>query len=114
MAGQFSRWIQIQLMPRDENLPRVSACYAVYFNGVLQYIGSTVDLRNRFSEHAFRYGYARCMRTPWGDVDAETVVTVKYRPSRKYGDWLMVEARLIRRLQPAYNKMLKGRRVANG
>jgi excinuclease UvrABC nuclease subunit len=91
------------------SLPRVSCCYVIYLDGRLKYIGSTNDLRNRFSGHAFRYGYGRNIHTPWGDFSDDIKFIIKYKPSKKYGDWLMIEARLIRKLRPEYNKKLKRR-----
>ena len=91
------------------SLPRVSCCYVIYLDGQLKYIGSTNDLRNRFSGHAFRYGYGRNIHTPWGTFPDDIKFIIKYKPSKKYGDWLMIEARLIRKLRPEYNKKLKGR-----
>ncbi len=37
-------------------------------------------------------------------MDDPCTVKIKYSVSRKYGDWLMREARLIRRLSPRYNR----------
>lgn len=104
------RWVEVVFLEAWRNLPKVPCCYAIYFDGQLKYIGSTSDLRNRFSGHAFRYGYAKNLYTPWGSFGLSTDIRLKYSPSKKYGDWLMREARLIRRLQPEFNVKLKGRR----
>lgn len=66
--------------------------YAIYRAGSLVYIGSSSQLSVRLQPY-FR------LRHP--DVP---LVTVKVAPSRRAGDWLMREYRLIRRLRPADNK----------
>jgi hypothetical protein len=77
------------------------ACYAVYIDGGLVYIGSTVNLRCRLAGHKIQISrYSSWIITPWGDG---RTVFVKYRPSRSYGDWAMVELRLLRRLKPKGN-----------
>lgn len=91
-------------------LPREPGVYAVYFNGTLSYIGQTVDLRNRFSEHRFRHGYAKNIVTPWGDYPDDTTIVIKFSRSRRYGDWAMRELRLIRRLLPRLNVNGRGRK----
>lgn len=90
-------------------LPVVACCYCIYINDDLVYIGSTNDLRNRFSGHSFRHGYAKNYHTPWCDYNLPIKIMIKYKPSLKYGDWLMIEARLIRKIRPVFNKKLKGR-----
>jgi hypothetical protein len=57
-----------------------------YIDGEIVYIGSTANLQQR-------------MRTPWG----KGRLTLKYAISKRYGDWLMREARLIGRLRPPHN-----------
>lgn len=106
-----SDWKLINFIENRLKLPVVACCYAIYFDGQLFYIGSTNNLRNRFSGHAIRWGYAKNLITPWGEFPDDIFIHIKYKPSKKYGDWLMLEARLIRRLQPDFNKKLKGRRA---
>ena len=103
-------WHSINYLENMRELPIVPCCYAIYLNGSLKYIGSTNNLRNRFSGHAFRYSYGKSFITPWGDFPLPLNFSIKYRPSKKYGDWLMIEARLIKRLQPVFNLKLKGRK----
>jgi excinuclease UvrABC nuclease subunit len=105
-------WVELDYQKHARMFPSISCCYALYFNGMLKYIGSTKNLRNRFSGHGIRHGYAKDIITPWGDFPNSVGIVIKYKPSKRYGDWLMVEARLIRRLQPEFNKMLKGRKNA--
>lgn len=102
-------WLSVDYLENRRGLPAVACCYVVYINSELCYIGSTNNLRNRFSGHAFHWGYANNFVTPWGEYCRPFEFSIKYSPSRKYGDWLMREARLIRRIQPAFNKKLKGR-----
>lgn len=97
----------MDLMKERKNFHSSPCCYVIYFDSQPIYIGSTNNLRARFLGHSFRYGYAKVVMTPWGDFDSRMKITIKYRPSKKYGDWLMIEARLIMRLQPIFNKLLK-------
>jgi hypothetical protein len=82
----MSAWKSVELFAsRGEyvmpgSLPKVAACYAIYVDGRLVYIG----------------------QAPWGSGSR---IVVKYRQSRKYGDWAMVELRLIRRLSPSGNRV---------
>lgn len=105
----MSRWTSINYSENRSSLPKVSCCYCFYIENNLVYIGSSVDLRNRFSGHAFRYGYEKNFITPWGEFSEKTKFKIKYKPSVRYGDWLMIEARLIKKLRPIFNKKLKGR-----
>lgn len=80
--------------------------YAVYADGQLIYIGQTVDLRNRMSEHRIMYSHSGNIQSPWGLFDS---VTLKVSWSRHYGDFAMRELRLIRRLRPLANRRGFGR-----
>lgn len=102
------RWVEYDLM-QGGRLPRFSGVYAVMFDGRLVYVGSSVDIANRFSEHKIRYGYGANIITPWCDLPATSRVTIKVRRSRIHGDWAMWELRLIRRLKPQFNRRSVGR-----
>lgn len=93
-------------------LPRCAGVYAIYFDDELVYIGQSVDIYNRFSEHSIRYGYAQNIITPWGDLPSTAKVRVKVKRSRRLGDWAMHEIRLIHRLRPRLNRHHKGRKRA--
>lgn len=67
------------------------AVYAIYDGSKLVYIGSTTGLRYRLKAH--RTGILRKLQNP----------QIKYSFTKHYGDWLMREARLIRRLKPQFN-----------
>ena len=92
-------------------MPKAPAVYAVYIDGTLVYIGQTTDLRNRFYEHRFRYGYAKNIILPWCDVPNTSEVTIKACRGRRYGDWAMRELRLMRRLKPRFNVKGMGRKL---
>lgn len=72
--------------------PSVGASYVFIVQGVAVYVGSTSNLNTRMRQH----------RSSDKCVDPESIV-VKYRPSKRYGDWAMLELRLIRRLRPSGN-----------
>ncbi len=109
---QCGRWRRYELMGPRGSLPRFAGVYAVYFDEHLVYLGSSVDIANRFSEHRIRFGYAKNLITPWGDVSSDTRITLKVKRSRVRGDWAMWEIRLIHRLQPMFNRQHRGRKAA--
>lgn len=94
----MSNWKSVELGTMRGN----AACYVVFGDGRLIYIGSTINMQSRFHQHNIVFArYSHSVDTPWGRFRD---VTIKYRPSMKYGDWAMIELRLIRRLQPTGNK----------
>ena len=103
-------WELFDLMKGRQKMPYTPGVYAVYFDNDLVYIGSTNNLKNRFSGHAFRYGYAKNIVTPWQELDDKVTITVKYKQTKKLGEWAMREVRLIHRLRPLFNTHHKGRK----
>lgn len=87
------------------------AVYAIYVDGVLSYVGQTVNLRNRMKMHNIRFSYGNSIIIPWGDGCCKSCV-VKASYSLRYGDWAMRELRLIRRLSPQYNVLHANKRKA--
>jgi len=91
-----------------ELLPASGGCYAISFGGQLMYIGQTYNLRQRLRSHRIAWRYITVPRSElivtsrWGIFP--TPAGVKVRFSRRYGDSLMYEARLIRRLCPVLNR----------
>ena len=106
----MSKWVGYSLVPKHSHLPNKPCVYALYFDGVLSYVGQTNGLSNRFSGHAIRYGYGQELITPWGDFPKTTKITVKAKFSERYGDWAMWEIRLIHRLKPVLNTHHKNKR----
>lgn len=106
-----SQWETYCFFPHQERdqLPTHAGVYAVYFDGDLVYIGSSSNVRNRFSGHAFRYSYGKTIITPWQEIPQSTRIDIKVKKSVARGDWLMWEARLIYKLLPIFNKKLTGR-----
>jgi excinuclease UvrABC nuclease subunit len=93
-------------------LPRCAGVYVLYIDNELVYVGQSVDICNRFSEHSIRYGYAQNIITPWGDYPSSARIQVKVKRSKRLGDWAMDEIRLIHRLQPRFNRQHKRRKRA--
>lgn len=73
------------------NLPPFPCCYALVHDGLVVYVGQTLNLRARFYAHTLPKG-----------IGAGSLV-LKAKFGEKYGDWAMREARLINRLRPKYN-----------
>lgn len=89
----------------NRNFPDVPACYAIYIDGEVAYVGQSFRLSSRLSSyhiHVNLFGVRAddWWVTPWGKF---AHVRIKFKRSRRYGDWLMREARLIRRLKPRFN-----------
>jgi hypothetical protein len=96
------RWVTVPDPIRNDRLiPSVPGCYVMNFGGHL-YIGSTTNLHARFSQHGLMYSHGNRILSPWGACEPDRF-RFKYRPSICFGDWLMHEARLIRRLKPSLN-----------
>lgn len=93
-----SRWVT--LVVGEALFPRLPACYVIYIDGRLSYVGQAGDLAVRMSAHGLRTGYGGAVLSKWGQHRS---VVVKARFSTLYGDWAMRELRLIRRLQPPLN-----------
>lgn len=92
-----SRWIRAKLTA--DVFPSTPACYVVFEGKKLLYVGSAINLRGRLNCHRIyegMIGYRQGVCNP-------AKVTIAYRPTVKYGDWAMVEIRLIRRLKPPIN-----------
>lgn len=90
-----------------QKFPDISCVYAFYVNDELVYIGSTVNLRVRMSAYRFKDVGEKTM-TPWRkSIPPRAKIEVKYKGSKIYGYWLMLEARLIKRIQPRFNIKLK-------
>lgn len=87
----------IRLAPKL--IPRVPGVYAIECQeeGIV-YVGSSQNLRQRFRSHYESFG--GCYPYPF---------LFRFSVSRRRGDWLTREYRLIDRLQPKLNK--RGKRV---
>jgi hypothetical protein len=80
------------------------ACYVIYLNREISYIGSSSDPYHRFFQHGFFETNDGKIETPWGIFD--DIFCKIYYPS-KFGYEAMQEKRLIRRLQPKFNTQHK-------
>lgn len=94
-------------------IPSWPGAYVVYFNGEIVYVGSSTDLQKRVRLY-FRRTRPNLnladplhrrprFQTPWGQEHDGAAVRVKVKLSRRNGDWLMREWRLISRLRPMFN-----------
>lgn len=108
----MSRWQEIDRVRNA--FPLGCGVYVVYWNGVVVYVGSSTSLRHRcrvyWRKHRTRYNYGetpsrekKLWRTPFGLVEQGSI-RIKVKCSQRQGDWLMWEYRLIRRLQPEWNR----------
>jgi hypothetical protein len=94
-----SRWITCDAAAAF--FPAIPACYVVYLDGKLSYIGQTSNLQSRVSAHGIRLSLGGGFHTKWGYFSS---VIFKIRYGSKMGDWAMREVRLIHRIQPPLNR----------
>jgi excinuclease UvrABC nuclease subunit len=88
-------------------LPAKPACYAIYLDGKLSYVGQARNLQKRMQSYHIRYRLSDSVSTPWGSYK-QAIVKIHF--ARQFGDWAMREARLIERLQPPLNCLGGGRK----
>lgn len=107
--GLGSRWFSYNFLGPRDCPPARAGCYVIYLNGELSYVGQTKNLRARIAAHVYAYRpESDSYLTRWGEMKQ---VDVKAHFGLRYGDWLMREARLIRRLRPRLNIVGVGRRA---
>lgn len=111
-TSMASNWKTIDLYSK---IPEVACCYVIYFVheyiGRIVYVGSTKNLSKRISGHRLRPAVLLDDKTKeysYGITSSKMGVApyaiVKYRESLEYGDWAMIELKLIKRLKPKFNK----------
>jgi len=97
----MSNWIRFE-PDAGVCVPEVPGCYVIFGDGEVVYVGQTVNMRMRMRSHGIRiWHYSAQFKTPWGNFSE---LYGKRRVSKRYGDWAMVEVRLINRLNPPGNK----------
>ena len=100
-------WVPYRLADYLDRPLKWAGVYAVFCDGRLMYIGSSVNANERLIlGHRIRCQPTGMTQTPWGEF-ADVVIKVRY--ARKCGEWLMREYRLINRLRPPGNAELKRR-----
>lgn len=103
---RVGRWKVVQCA---KEAPSGPGCYAVYHDAHLVYVGSSLSLRRRVRKY---FPGSRRRQDNGGSAQRQlsptTSVIVKVAGSRREGDWLMREHRLIRRLRPRDNRVLYG------
>lgn len=107
-----SRWKSFDASLGAWSFPAEPACYAVIVptgsGSRVVYVGQTNNLRLRICQHGIKvrgYSDVSPVSTPWGSWRG---VTVKAHFGVRYGDWAMRELRLIRRLNPWFNRRGRG------
>lgn len=107
-----TNWIEHDPLSLKYSGVRNDPCvYCVQIDGITVYVGSTRQFRTRFCEHKFRNGYENNIHLPWCSIANTHKLTVKVGFTKRYGDWVMRELRLIRRLKPDFNIAHKSPRI---
>ena len=97
----WSRWEYIT-SPRE--VGREPGLYAIRFCSAIVYIGSSSNLRSRLSTYPIWPDSERPRCAPWSIYfDDRHELEVCVSGSRRAGDWLMREYRLVRRIMPRHN-----------
>lgn len=92
MRKNKSRWCRFTF-DRLDLVPPLPGVYALYSDDGIEYVGSSKNMRQRVGRHLRMQKF---VGVPGG-------LRGKYRVYSRYGEWLMVEARLIRRIRPFRN-----------
>ena len=85
-------------------------CYVIFVGGRAAYVGQSDNVRRRMKNHGMvnvcgPNHFDGQTLTPWGDFPwSFAPVTGRVRYSRRVGEHLMTEARLIYRLRPEFNR----------
>jgi hypothetical protein len=105
------RWRSFDPTRAQTSLLNLPGVYVIYRGDRIKYVGQSECVRRRIHNYRFEnfpspeeffHGFTR---TPWGDWSwSEGGVTGKVAYARRYGEQLMTEARLIRRLRPSLNR----------
>ena len=105
----MSEWRSIEVSAFDDGwwevFPSHPGCYVIYGgNHKPLYIGSSKNMSRRLHEHRREgaYPHSACPKAS-RNIGQMSRMFVKYKLSQRHGDWLMLEARLIRRLSPPWN-----------
>jgi hypothetical protein len=89
------------------SLPESPGTYVAYSALWVAYVGESSSLRSRWQQHALKVIGYDADRQPilshrdWGTIGE---FRLKVRLERRYGERLMREARLIRKLRPKFNR----------
>jgi excinuclease UvrABC nuclease subunit len=85
--------------PTPGRVPPAPGLYALFSGEQLLYLGSSVNLRDRLTDH----GVGRSWKRPPGRFTAVRRLRVRIALEPRRGRWLMREWRLIDRLRPPMN-----------
>lgn len=93
-----SEWVTTEPFSGIARRPGV---YVIYLDGKLTYVGQSENVLYRLFEHLRFDEEKKLWVSRWG-VAQKALVKAKY--TRRLGDWLMWEYRLIQRLRPIGNR----------
>jgi len=99
-GAKNSKWRKYDSLERP-CIKEFAGVYAIYINRRLVYIGSSQNVAQRVHFHAMELYNGRPCKEEWPKVET---ISFKIKYSEKFGDWLMLEARLIKRIKPLMNK----------
>lgn len=86
------------------HLPESPGCYVLTLDGKAVYVGQSNNVQARFYSHGIKCLGDELWQTRWGILRGDLRLRVRF--ATLYGDWMMREARLLRRLRPSLNKRI--------
>src|ERR1035441_5611701 len=93
----MSNWVKASFL-NLKVVPESPGVYAIYSGASVIYIGQSVNMRHRLSDH-----YREMLSESASRFDNYRLKSVKFRPCKKLEEWLSLELKLIHRLSPALN-----------
>lgn len=100
-----SRWKIIPTNAIFTDVPSCPGVYAIYKGNELVYVGQTSNLRKRLTTHRCSARGGNTRRLTAIDCLGTTALWFKVRPcDHRFGEWLSLEYRLLRRLRPKLNR----------
>jgi len=89
-----------------DDLPKLPGVYVFMDGSTPLYIGSTCNLRTRLKQHVSNGWHASLYSSGWFDHKQTYLhdFRLKVKISRRWGDWLMWEARLLKKVPTVHNK----------
>lgn len=101
----MTQWLTVPLATGSRPLrhaPDAPGCYVIAYQGRVIYVGVSQNVRIRLRAHLQKLTPGVLFSRRLGRLDMRALV-VRVKVGRPYGEWLMTEARLIRRLNPPGN-----------
>lgn len=103
--GQKWRAWEVFDPTNPKTMPRLPGVYVIFQGLTVVYVGSSRCVRHRMQGHRLDGNAGRSnYYSKSSEWTALSGLSGKFCVTHKFGEWLMLEARLIRRLSPSHNR----------